>query len=128
MQIGQKIASVQQVLNKCASNLQTSQAEGGNRSLIFDPAARDRAEEERIAQWVAHMNTALQSDGFVQFFQPVIHLAGEPEETFQVLLRLTGPNGDIVVGKDVGTGPGGILQVRVWSRVRFFPLRVRLIP
>jgi diguanylate cyclase (GGDEF)-like protein/PAS domain S-box-containing protein len=96
VQIGQKIASVQQVLNKCASNLQVSQAEGGNRSLIFDPAARDRAEEERIAQWVAHMNTALQSDGFVQFFQPVIHLAGEPEETFQVLLRLTGPNGDIV--------------------------------
>lgn len=96
VQIGQKIASVQQVLSKCSSNLQASQAEGGNRALIFDPAARDRAEEERIAQWVAHMNTALQGDGFVPFFQPVIHLAGEPEETFQVLLRLTGPNGDIV--------------------------------
>ena len=37
-------------------------------------------------------------------------------------------NGDIVVGKDVGTGPGRNLQVRVWSRARFFPLRVRLIP
>src|SRR5690606_7483482 len=33
---------------------------------------------------------------FVLFFQPIIHLTGEPEETFQVLLRLTGPNGDIV--------------------------------
>ena len=96
VQIGQKIASAQQVLNKVASQLQTAQAEGGNRCLIFDPAARDRAEEERIAQWVAHMEAALKGEGFVQFFQPIIHLLGEPEETFQALLRLTGPNGDIV--------------------------------
>ena len=96
VQIGQKIASVQQVLNKLASCLQTAQTEGGNRIQIFDPSARDRAEEERIAQWVAHMESALKGDGFVQFFQPIIHLAGEPEETYQVLLRLTGPNGDIV--------------------------------
>lgn len=96
VQIGQKIASAQQVLNKVVSQIQSAQAEGGNRALIFDPAARDRAEEERIAQWVAHMESALKGEGFVLFFQPIIHLTGEPEETFQVLLRLTGPNGDIV--------------------------------
>lgn len=96
VQIGQKIASAQQVLNKVVSQIQSAQAEGGNRALIFDPAARDRAEEERIAQWVAHMESALKGEGFVLFFQPIIHLTGEPEETFQVLLRLIGPNGDIV--------------------------------
>ncbi len=96
VQIGQKIASAQQVLNKVVASLQAAQAEGGNRSNIFDPAARDRAEEERIALWAAHMETALKGDGFVQFFQPIIHLAGEPEENYQVLLRLTSPSGDIV--------------------------------
>lgn len=96
VQIGQKIASAQQVLNKVVSQIQSAQAEGGNRALIFDPAARDRAEEERIAQWVAHMENALKGEGFVLFFQPIIHLTGDPEETYQVLLRLTGPNGDIV--------------------------------
>ncbi len=96
VQIGQKIASAQQVLNKAVSQLQSAQAEGGNRCLVFDPAARDRAEEERIAQWVAHMEGALKGEGFVPFFQPIIHLTGDPEETYQVLLRLTGPNGDIV--------------------------------
>ncbi|MCX7555429.1 EAL domain-containing protein [Xanthomonadaceae bacterium JHOS43] len=96
VQIGEKIASAQQVLNKVASQLQAAQAEGGNRCLIFDPAARDRAEEERIAQWVAHMEAALKGEGFVQYFQPIIHLLGDPEETFQVLLRLTAPSGDIV--------------------------------
>ena len=96
VQIGQKIASAQQILNKVVSCLQSAQAEGGNRNQIFDPAARDRAEEERIAQWVEHMEAALKGEGFVQFFQPITHLAGEPEETYQVLLRLIGPNGDIV--------------------------------
>ena len=96
VQIGQKIASAQQVLNKVVSQLQTAQAEGGNRCLIFDPGARDRAEEERIAQWAAHMEAALKGEGFVQAFQPIIHLLGEPEETYQVLLRLKGPNGDVV--------------------------------
>lgn len=96
VQIGQKIASAQQVLNKVVSCLQAAQAEGGNRYQVFDPAARDRAEEERIAQWVAHMENALKGEGFVQFFQPIIHLAGDPEENYQALLRLTGPNGDIV--------------------------------
>lgn len=96
VQIGQKIASAQQVLNKAGSQLQAAQAEGGDRCLIFDPAARDRAEEARIAAWVAQMENALNGEGFVPVFQPVIHLLGDPEETYQVRLRLIGPNGDIV--------------------------------
>lgn len=96
VQIGQKIASTQQVLNKAAAQLQTAQAEGGDRCLIFDPAARDRAEEERIAQWVAHMEAALEGEGFVQMFQPIIHLLGESKETYRMRLRLVSPSGEIV--------------------------------
>lgn len=96
VQIGQKNASAQQVLGKVTTCLQNVQMEGGNNQSIFDPSARDRAEEERIAQWVAHMEGALTGEGFVQFFQPIIHLLGDPEETYQVLLRLTGPNGEVV--------------------------------
>ena len=48
VQIGEKIASTQQVLAKCGQCLQDAVTEGGNRSILFDPAARDRAEEERI--------------------------------------------------------------------------------
>ena len=35
---------------------------GGNRIEIFDPAARDRAEEERIQAWVERINEALAND------------------------------------------------------------------
>lgn len=117
VQIGQKNASAQQVLNKVVDQLQSAQADGGSRQLVFDPSARDRAEEERIAQWVAHMEGALKGEGFLLHFQPIIHLTGEPEETYQVLLRLTGPSGDVVtpsVFMGIAEENGMMAQIDRW--------------
>jgi GGDEF domain-containing protein len=55
VQIGEKIASVTQVLAKANHGVQSSIAVGGNRIEIFDPSAVDRAEEERIQAWVARL-------------------------------------------------------------------------
>jgi diguanylate cyclase (GGDEF)-like protein/PAS domain S-box-containing protein len=97
VQIGQKIASAQQVLNKASQCLQDAITEGGNRVLLFDPAARDRAEEERIAQWVERIKAAIAGDdGFVLNYQPIISLHGDGGEVYQVLLRMKGPTGDVV--------------------------------
>jgi diguanylate cyclase (GGDEF)-like protein/PAS domain S-box-containing protein len=96
VQIGQKIASAQQVLVKAGQCLQDAITEGGNRALIFDPAARDRAEEERIQQWVERIKSALTGDGFVLNFQPIISLHGDGGEVYQVLLRMRGPTGEVV--------------------------------
>ena len=97
VQIGQKIASAQQVMVKAGQCLQDAITEGGNRVLLFDPAARDRAEEERIAQWVERIKAAIAGgDGFVLNYQPIISLHGDGGEVYQVLLRMKGPTGDIV--------------------------------
>jgi diguanylate cyclase (GGDEF)-like protein/PAS domain S-box-containing protein len=96
VQIGQKIASTQQVLVKAGQCLQDAITEGGNRALVFDPAARDRAEEERIQQWVERIKAAIGGDGFVLNFQPIISLHGDGGEVYQVLLRMRGPTGEIV--------------------------------
>jgi diguanylate cyclase (GGDEF)-like protein/PAS domain S-box-containing protein len=97
VQIGEKIASTQQVLVKAGQCLQDAITEGGNRALIYDPAARDRAEEERIQQWVERIKAAISgSEGFVLNFQPVISLHGDGGEVYQVLLRMRGPTGEIV--------------------------------
>lgn len=97
VQIGQKIASTQQVLVKAGQCLQDAITEGGNRLLLFDPAARDRAEEERIAQWVERIKAAIgEQDGFVLNYQPIISLHGDGGEVYQVLLRMKGPTGEIV--------------------------------
>ena len=96
VQIGEKIASVPQILGKSNQCLQSAEGVGGNRYDIFDPAARDRAEEELIQAWVARIKEALNDDQFVLNYQPMISLAGAEGEAYEVLLRMTAPTGEIV--------------------------------
>jgi diguanylate cyclase (GGDEF)-like protein/PAS domain S-box-containing protein len=90
VQIGEKIASVTQVLAKASQGVQSAVGVGGNRAEIFDPGAVDRAEEERVRAWVERIRSAVEGDGFVLHYQPVISLHGDPGETYEALLRLRG--------------------------------------
>lgn len=95
VQISEKIASLQQVLAKAGQCLQSAGAVAGNRIEIYDPAARDRAEEERALRWVEDIRAALAADGFVLHYQPVISLQGEEGETYEVFLRMKGNTDEI---------------------------------
>src|SRR5690606_10704242 len=77
VQIGEKIASVSQVLTKATEGVQASINVGGNRFEVFDPGAVDRAEQERVQAWVSHLRDALDNDRFLLHYQPVISLRGE---------------------------------------------------
>ena len=96
VQIGEKIASLPQILARAAACLQSAQGVGGNRIEIFDPAARDRAEEDRINAWVQRIKEALREDQFVLNFQPMISLTGDPNENYEVLVRMKAPSGEVV--------------------------------
>ncbi|CAN5139742.1 EAL domain-containing protein [soil metagenome] len=96
VQIGEKIASVPQILARASSGLQSAQGVGGNRIEVFDPAARDRAEDDRIQAWVQRIQEALRDDQFVLNFQPMISLTGDPTENYEVLVRMKAPTGEIV--------------------------------
>lgn len=96
VQIGEKIASVSQVMGKSSQCLASCIGMGGNRIEIFDPAARDRAEEERIQAWVERIREALVGDQFVLHYQPIISLTGAEEENYDVYLRMKGPGGEII--------------------------------
>jgi len=87
VQVGEKIASIAQVLARATSCAQAA-AEMGNSIRIFDPAAADRVEEERVARWVERIREALAGDGFQLHFQPVLNLQGEPLELYEAYLRL----------------------------------------
>ena len=96
VQIGEMIASVPRILAKANQCLQSAEGVGGNRIEIFDPAASDRAEEDRIQAWVQRIREALREDQFVLNFQPMISLTGDPNESYEVLLRMKAPTGEIV--------------------------------
>lgn len=95
-QIGERIASVTQVLAKAHQGVQSALGSGGNRVEIFDPSAGDRAEEARIQAWVDRLHAALDNDDFNLHFQPVISLQGEPGATYEALLRLESSDGEAI--------------------------------
>ncbi len=95
--IGERIASLTQVLSKSGQCLQKAQSAGGNQIVLFDPSAMDREEQERIQAWVERIKAALASeDGFVLHFQPVISLQGEEGEHYETLLRMRQSNGELI--------------------------------
>ena len=96
VQIGEKNASMTQVLGKAHERLQSASAVGGNRSDIFDPGAVDRAEQQRIAEWVVRLRNAIAHDQFVFHYQPVITLSDEPQAVYEAYLRLDAGGGELL--------------------------------
>ena len=104
VQIGEKIASVNQVLAKASNGVKTSMDAGGNNIDIFDPSAVDRAEQERILAWVDRLRDALANNRFLLHYQPIIPLLGMPQALYETYLRLDGGNGEVI-------GPGSFLHI-----------------
>jgi diguanylate cyclase (GGDEF)-like protein/PAS domain S-box-containing protein len=96
VQIGERIASVTQVLAHAHQGVQSAIGVGGNRVEIFDPSATDRAEEARIQAWVERLHAALDNDDFILHFQPVISLQGDAGATYEVMLRLESRDGEAI--------------------------------
>src|SRR5690606_12946021 len=95
VQVGEKIASVGQVLTRANDCIRAAIELGGNTVKVFDPGAADRVEEERIQRWVHRMQEALVAEGFQLSFRPVINLLGEPLQLYDTSLLLEN-NGELV--------------------------------
>lgn len=95
VQVGEKIASVGQVLTRANDCVRAAIELGGNTVKVFDPGAMDRVEEERIQRWVQRMRDALAGDGFHLRFRPVLNLMGEPIQLYDTSLQLEN-NGELV--------------------------------
>lgn len=97
--IGEKNANATTVLNLASTALRSSQAEGGNRIHIVDPAEEDKAAAEANRHWIALVDNALATNGFVLYYQPIISLHGAEGDYYEILLRMAGPKGEIPPGQ-----------------------------
>ena len=116
VQIGEKIASVGQVLNRSNECLLAAVELGGNSLRIFDPSAVDRAEQERIERWVSRIKQALAGEGFQLHYQPVLNLQGDPMELYEAFLRLDN-NGELVSPPaflDIAEEHGLMVEINRW--------------
>ncbi|MGB8633905.1 MAG: EAL domain-containing protein [Rhodanobacteraceae bacterium] len=94
--LGERNASSKELLDQANERLRSVQDQGGNRVEIFNPAAREQEETEREQRWVHAIEQALANNEFVLFNQQIISLQGAEGEYYEILLRLNGPNGEIL--------------------------------
>jgi multidomain signaling protein FimX len=92
----EKSSNLQEVMQRSMDACVAAQKEGGNRTQIYDPSAKDKANEAEHLEWVNQIKTALQGDGFLLMYQPIISLQGEEGQYYEVLLRMKGPSGEIM--------------------------------
>ena len=96
--IGEKTANGNAALDQASATLRAIQTEGGNLARVFDPAAKDKADAEKNRHWLKLIKEALDNDGYVLYFQPIISLQGAEGEYYEILLRMKGPKGEILPG------------------------------
>ena len=65
---------------------------------MHDPAAREKADEERERYWLGVINQALLQNEFVLYHQQTISLQDAEGEFSEILLRLNGPQGEVLPG------------------------------
>lgn len=95
--ICERLHQVPAILAQASNACTTAQAEGGNRMVLHDPYAEEKAEANRNAHWVKLVEDALaRDDGFVLFYQPMVGLQGAEGEHFEVLLRMNSPRSEIL--------------------------------
>jgi diguanylate cyclase (GGDEF)-like protein/PAS domain S-box-containing protein len=96
--LGEKNANAEQLLNQASKALRTAQSLGGSQVELHDPAAREKADEERDRYWLDLLQQALENDGFVLYHQQTISLQDADGDYSEILLRMNGPQGEVLPG------------------------------
>ncbi|HET6432078.1 EAL domain-containing response regulator [Dyella sp.] len=96
--LGEKNANAELLLNQANQALRNVISQGGGRVEVHDPAAREKADEERERYWLQLLQQALATDGFVLYHQHTISLQDAEGEYSEILLRMNGPQGEVLPG------------------------------
>lgn len=97
--LSEKNATAPDLLDLANGSLRAVQERGGNQIDIHNPAAQEMADAKREQEWLETIRNAIDNDGFVLFQQQVVSLQGAEGEYYEVLLRMNGPNGEILPGQ-----------------------------
>ena len=96
--LAEKNANAELLLNQASTALRNAQGQGGNRSDLHDPTAREKADEERERNWLTQLRQALVQDEFVLHHQHIISLQDADGDYSEILLRMNGPQGEVQPG------------------------------
>lgn len=96
--LGEKNANAEMLLNEASQALRMAQSLGGNKVELNDPAAGEKADQQRDLYWLDLLKEALEKNGLVLYHQQIISLQDAEGDYSEILLRMNGPQGEVLPG------------------------------
>jgi diguanylate cyclase (GGDEF)-like protein/PAS domain S-box-containing protein len=87
----------EELLSRADRACYVSKARGGNRIEVYQPGQEELQLIVEEASWTTRIKDALREQGFSLWFQPVFHLATEQVDHYEVLLRMKGKQGEVIL-------------------------------
>ena len=115
--IGPGDKSAQDVIARADLACEIARKAGGNRIHVHDAISDAKADKEKGQHWVAQIKHAVEHDLFRLVYQPIVSMQGEPGERYEVLLRMLGPDNELILpGQFIPTAEQStlILDVDRW--------------
>ena len=96
--LGEMNANAELLLNQASAALRTAQNLGSSKVELHDPAAREKADAERDRYWLDLLQEALAKGGLILYHQQIISLQDVEGDHSEILLRMNGPQGEVLPG------------------------------
>ncbi|HEX9625351.1 MAG TPA: EAL domain-containing protein [Acidiferrobacterales bacterium] len=91
-----QVSSASEVLAQADLACGLAKSRGRNQAHVFNPADTAMAEMASEVSWSRKINEALEHDGFVLYFQPIVRIRDNVIDQYEVLLRMRGENGEMI--------------------------------
>jgi diguanylate cyclase (GGDEF)-like protein len=85
--------SAQEIIAQADMACQTAKAHGRNRVEFYSTAGRQSELMARDVEWMNRLRAALEHDGFLLYYQPLLHIRSGEVRHYEALLRLKTENG-----------------------------------
>lgn len=94
--------SLEVILENANSACIQVQKKGGNGIVRYQTAKAEEGDtiDDEALFWQDSIRDALINNGFVLNYQPIVSLHGKDQELYDVLVRMKGTNGQLIVAKD----------------------------
>jgi len=87
-------SSAEDTLSQADLACEVARSAGGNRVHLHNPVTDEQLSRERDEQWRRQIEAALENDRFHLVYQPIVSLAGNEQELYEVLVRMRNEEGE----------------------------------
>jgi diguanylate cyclase (GGDEF)-like protein/PAS domain S-box-containing protein len=87
----------EELLSRADRACYVSKARGGNRIEVYQPGQDELQLMAEEASWTTRIKDALREQGFCLWFQPVVQVATQHVDHYEVLLRMLGSQGELIL-------------------------------